>query len=91
MSAIWNHNRTQWIAAAERLLRFSNQNVPCPQCGQHGLQVRDVEYGWGPRRGLYRYLTCSECGAHNAVNLRHAGPAPGIINRAGATETGYLR
>jgi len=77
MSAIGNNKRVQWIAAAEQLLHMSNEHVPCPECGRPALQVRDVEYGWGPNRGLDRYLTCARCGGYNSVNLRHAGLIPG--------------
>ena len=78
MSATGNSNRTLWIAAAEQLLRVSNKCVPCPECGRPGLQVRDIEYGWGPKKGLDRYLTCSQCGGHNLVTLRHAVAGPDI-------------
>jgi transcription elongation factor Elf1 len=75
MSAIRSKNLEAWVAAAHRLVQNSTKHVNCPDCGKPELQVRDVEYGWGPNRGLERYLICSHCGAYNAVNLRHARPS----------------
>ncbi len=72
MSAVGSKNLSEWISAAQRLALKSAENVECPDCGKAALRVRDVEYGWGPGRGLERYLVCSNCGAFNAVNLRHA-------------------
>jgi hypothetical protein len=74
MSAIRSGKREEWVAAAERLVFESAANVDCPECGTPALQVRDMEYGWGPRKGIERYLVCSHCRAYNAVNLRRAGP-----------------
>jgi hypothetical protein len=64
----------EWICAAEQLVRMSESQVACPECGERGLQVRDMEYGVGPCRGIERYLLCAKCGCFNAVNLRHASP-----------------
>jgi hypothetical protein len=72
MSAVGSKNLSGWVAAAQRLVMNSAANVECPDCSQPALKVRDVEYGWGPSRGLERYLVCSNCGAFSAVNLRHA-------------------
>jgi hypothetical protein len=74
MSAIRSRKREQWVSAANLLVYKSAQHVGCPECGTPSLQVRDVEYGWGQRRGLERYLVCSHCRAYNAVNMRRAGP-----------------
>jgi hypothetical protein len=74
MSAIRSGKREEWVSAAERLVFESAANVDCPECGTPSLQVRDMEYGWGPRKGIERYLVCSHCRAYNAVNLRRAGP-----------------
>jgi hypothetical protein len=74
MSAIRSRKREQWVSAANLLVYKSAQHVGCPECGTPSLQVRDVEYGWGQRRGLERYLICSHCRAYNAVNMRRAGP-----------------
>lgn len=74
MSAIRGKNIAQWVEAAQKLGVSSAENVCCPDCGNTGLKVRDVEYGWGHVKGLERYLICSHCGAFNAVNLRHARP-----------------
>ncbi len=85
MSAVRSKNLDEWVAAAHRLVLNSTKNVKCPDCGKPALQVRDVEYGWGPNRGLERYLICSDCGAYNAVNLRHARPcSEGAMAAAGA-------
>ena len=73
MSAIRNQKREEWILAAARLLTWSSKHVECPECGAPALQVRDVEYGYGSRKGLDRYLLCLHCGRDNLVNLRHAG------------------
>jgi hypothetical protein len=72
MSAIGGLKRAEWICAAEQLVRMSASQVACPECGENALQVRDMEYGVGPCRGLERYLLCANCGCFNAVNLRHA-------------------
>ncbi|MEJ2117076.1 MAG: hypothetical protein P8Y67_03810 [Alphaproteobacteria bacterium] len=72
MSAVRSKHITEWIDAAEKLVLNSAHNVECPECGQKSLKVRDIEYGWGPCRGLQRYLMCSHCGAYNIVSLRHA-------------------
>ncbi len=72
MSAVRSKNLDEWVAAAHKLVLNSTKTVNCPDCGKAALQVRDVEYGWGPNKGLERYLVCSHCGAYNAVNLRHA-------------------
>jgi hypothetical protein len=72
MSAVRGKNLTDWVAAAQKLVLNSANSVSCPDCGEASLQVRDVEYGWGHNKGLERYLVCSNCGAFNAVNLRHA-------------------
>ena len=74
MGAIRSGKREEWVSAAERLVCKSADHVDCPECGTPGLKVRDVEYGWGPRKGIERYLICSHCGAYNAVNMRRAGP-----------------
>jgi hypothetical protein len=74
MGAIRSGKREEWVTAAERLVCESSAHVDCPECGTPALQVRDVEYGWGPRKGIERYLVCSHCGAYNAVNMRRAGP-----------------
>ena len=74
MSAIRSGKRDQWVSAAHRLICESADNVACPECGTPALKVRDVEYGWGTRKGIERYLICSHCRAYNAVNLRRAGP-----------------
>ena len=79
MRPIPNQAYEQWISAAEQLIVKSNRQVGCPACGVPALMVRDVEYGCGPRKGLDRYLLCSHCGSHAAVNLRHAGP---LIDRS---------
>ena len=78
MSAIRGKNLTEWVAVAQKLVLNSTKNVNCPDCGEPSLQVRDVEYGWGHNKGLERYLVCSNCGAFNAVNLRHARPCPEV-------------
>lgn len=72
MSAVGSKNLTAWVTAARKLMVNSTANVGCPDCGQPALKVRDVEYGWGPSRGLERYLVCGSCGAFNKVNMRHA-------------------
>lgn len=72
MSAVGSKNASEWVIAAQKLALSSTENVACPDCGKAALKMRDVEYGWGPARGLERYLVCSNCGAFNAVNLRHA-------------------
>lgn len=72
MSAVKSKHLAEWMQAAERLALSAAQNVECPECGHKALKVRDIEYGWGPCRGLERYLMCSHCGAYNIVNLRHA-------------------
>ena len=72
MSAVGSKNLAVWIEAAQRLAVNSAEKVDCPDCGVPALKVRDVEYGWGPAKGLERYLVCSNCGAFSAVNLRHA-------------------
>lgn len=74
MSAIRSGKREQWVFAAERLNCECVDHVPCPECSTHALRVHDVEYGWGTRKGIERYMVCSHCGAYNAVNLRRAGP-----------------
>lgn len=74
MGAIRSGKREEWVTAAERLVYESAENVQCPECSTPALQVRDVEYGWGPRKGIERYLICSHCGTYNAVNMRRAGP-----------------
>lgn len=74
MSAIRSRKREQWVSAAQRLVFESTKNVACPECGTPSLQVRDVEYGWGPGKGVERYLVCSHCRANSSVNLRRAGP-----------------
>ena len=74
MGAVQSCKQEQWILAAEQLVHRSNQYVACPECGTPALQVRDVEFGGGPRKGLERYLVCSHCGCHNAVTMRRAGP-----------------
>jgi hypothetical protein len=74
MSAVRGKNITEWVAAAHKLVLRSTNSVNCPDCGKPSLRVRDVEYGWGHNKGLERYLICSNCGAFNAVNLRHARP-----------------
>jgi hypothetical protein len=79
MSATGNRKRAEWVSAAELTLRMSQSQVECPECGEKTLQVRDVEYGTGPCRGLNRYLLCGNCRGFNAINLRHARalvPAP---------------
>ena len=73
MSAVRNLKREEWVWAAVQLIHRSNEHVGCPECGASSLRVRDVEYGFGPRKGLDRYLFCSQCGCHNLVNMRHAG------------------
>jgi hypothetical protein len=73
MNTIRRDKRRQWALVAERLVHTSSQYVPCPECGEASLQIRDMEYGGGQHRGLDRYLLCSHCGRFNAVNLRHAG------------------
>jgi hypothetical protein len=73
MGAIRSGKREEWVSAAERLVSESADHVDCPECSKPGLQVRDVEYGWGPRKGVERYLICTHCGAYNAVNLQRAG------------------
>jgi hypothetical protein len=72
MSAVGSKNLAVWIEAAQRLAVNSAEKVACPDCGVPALKARDVEYGWGPAKGLERYLVCSNCGAFSAVNLRHA-------------------
>lgn len=72
MSAVGSKNLSEWVEAAQQLALNSAENVGCPDCGEPALKVRDVEYGWGPSKGLERYLMCSNCGAFSAVNLRHA-------------------
>jgi DNA-directed RNA polymerase subunit RPC12/RpoP len=62
----------EWVKAAEKMVLSSADSIDCPECGHKALKVRDIEYGWGPCRGLQRYLTCAHCGAYNIVNLRHA-------------------
>jgi hypothetical protein len=79
MGAIRSGNREQWVTAAERLVCESVNHVCCPECSTPSLQVRDVEYGWGTRKGVERYLICSHCGAYNAITMRHAGP---LIDKA---------
>lgn len=74
LSAVKNKNLSEWVAAAEKLALNSGDHIDCPECHQRGLKVRDVEYGWGPSRGLERHLVCTHCGAHNIVNLRRALP-----------------
>ena len=74
MGAIRSGKREEWVSAAERLVCESADHVTCPECEAPSLQVRDVEYGWGPRKGVERYLICSQCGAYNSVNMRRAGP-----------------
>ncbi len=73
MGAIRSEKREEWVSAAERLVCELADHVHCPECGTPSLQVRDVEYGWGPRKGVERYLICSHCGAYNAVNMQRAG------------------
>lgn len=75
MSAARSKNLAAWVDAAHKLGMNSTKHVDCPDCGKPALQVRDIEYGWGHSKGLERYLVCSQCGAYNAVNLRHARPA----------------
>ena len=75
MSAVRNRNLSEWVAAAEKLALNSAEHVDCPECRRPGLQARDVEYGWGPSRGLERHLVCTHCGAYNIVNLRRALPS----------------
>ncbi|MBX2805250.1 MAG: formate dehydrogenase accessory protein FdhE [Hyphomicrobiales bacterium] len=72
MSAVGSKNLAEWIGAAQRLAVNSAEKVDCPDCGVPALKVRDVEYGWGPAKGLERYLVCSNCGAFSAVNMRRA-------------------
>ncbi len=74
LSAVKKKNLPEWIAAAEKLALNSGEHVDCPECQRRGLRVRDIEYGWGPSRGLERHVVCMHCGAHNIVNLRHALP-----------------
>jgi hypothetical protein len=73
MSAVRIDKRRQWMAVAEQLVHTSSQYVSCPGCGMAALQIQDMEYGGGQRRGLDRYLLCSHCGDFYAVNLRRAG------------------
>jgi hypothetical protein len=80
MSAVRSKNLNQWVAAAQSLVVNSTKKVDCPDCQQPALQVRDVEYGWGHNKGLERYLVCSNCGAFNAVNMRHARPFAATAN-----------
>lgn len=74
MGAIKTGKREEWVLAAERLVHEAAHNVHCPACDTPSLKVRDVEYGWGSRKGIERYLICSHCGAYNSVNMRRAGP-----------------
>ena len=74
MSAICSSKRNEWVLAAEELILRSKEHVLCPECRTPALQVRDVEYGWGPHKGLDRYLSCSHCGSYNSVTLRRAAP-----------------
>jgi hypothetical protein len=76
MNADRRGKREQWAAVAGQLLHTARQYVSCPECGQAALQIRDVEYGGGQRRGLDRYLLCSHCLCFSAVNLRRAGAPP---------------
>jgi transposase-like protein len=73
MNAVRRSKREQWAAVAAQSLHTARQNVSCPECGVAALQIRDVEYGGGQRRGLDRYLLCSHCGCFRTVNLRRAG------------------
>jgi hypothetical protein len=73
MNAIRKGKQGQWAATAVQSLHTARQYVSCPECGVAALQIRDVEYGGGQRRGLDRYLLCSHCGCFRAVNLRRAG------------------
>jgi hypothetical protein len=63
----------KWRMTAETLVAMSAGQTPCPDCGQHALSVRDVEYGYGSDRGVQRYLMCGSCKAFHVVNLRRAG------------------
>ncbi|MDZ4789640.1 MAG: hypothetical protein SGJ17_00275 [Hyphomicrobiales bacterium] len=63
----------RWRATAEALVSLAAHNVHCPDCGRHGLSVRDMEYGYGTDKGLQRYLMCADCGAFNVVSLKRAG------------------
>jgi transposase-like protein len=63
----------QWLETARQLDRFSAGNVNCPCCGGASLSVKDVEYGFGHRKGVQRYITCGCCGAFTGVNVKRAG------------------
>ncbi len=65
----------RWRVTAEALVNSSASTVHCPDCGRHGLSIRDMEYGSGTDKGLQRYLMCADCGAFNVVSLKRAGAA----------------
>ena len=73
MTATQCATRKQWVAAAEKLVHSSAENVECPACGTTSLKVRDVEYGWGEGKGVERYMVCTKCNAYSSVNMRRAG------------------
>ncbi len=63
----------RWHRTAEALITRAATDVHCPDCGRHGLSVRDMEYGCGPGKGVQRYMMCSYCGAFQVVSLKRAG------------------
>ncbi len=63
----------QWIETAHTLSQLSAQSVACPCCGSTSLSARDVEYGFGHKKGVHRYISCGCCGAFTGVNVKRAG------------------
>jgi hypothetical protein len=73
----------QWVDTARKLGRVSAATVGCPCCGSTSLSVRDVEYGFGHKKGLQRYISCGCCGAFTGVNVKRAGEVtPELLSTA---------
>jgi hypothetical protein len=63
----------QWQETARKFDMHSSASVNCPCCGGASLSVKDVEYGFGHRKGVQRYISCGCCGAFTGVNVKRAG------------------
>ena len=59
----------RWIEAAKVLSDDATALVRCPRCLEGPLLVRDIRNKLDPEL-LERVLTCSACGAMNALRMR---------------------
>ena len=59
--------RAKWLEAATTLSQDPTARVPCPNCGEDFLLVRDLPYEAEPTM-FARYLRCPRCGSEEIID-----------------------